>query len=58
MPGTQDIDNPSVAALNEDEDSFFGCTFPLTLRLTLGMRFSYGDHMPSKHLEVVLRISS
>ena len=23
-------DNPSVAVLNEDEDSFFGCTFPLT----------------------------
>jgi hypothetical protein len=23
-------DNPSVAALNDDEDSFFGCTFPLT----------------------------
>ena len=27
---TRDINNPSVAALNEDEDSFFGCTFPLT----------------------------
>ena len=22
--------NPSVRQINEDEDSFFGCTFPLT----------------------------
>jgi len=29
MPDTQDIDNPSVAALNDDEDSFFGLKFPL-----------------------------
>ena len=26
---TRDINNPSVAALNDDEDSFFGLKFPL-----------------------------
>jgi len=26
---TRDINNPSVAALNDDEDSFFGMKFPL-----------------------------
>ena len=24
--------NPSVTQINEDEDSFFGCTFPLTYK--------------------------
>jgi len=29
MADTQDINDPSVAALNADEDSFFGMKFPL-----------------------------
>ena len=44
--------NPSVQQINEDEDSFFGCTFPLTYQGDNVGFFQEQKQSKNKHFQI------